>query len=238
MGGNILEKHLTMYYYDQRGSGRSASPSDNNYSLERMAEDIDNIRTISGSDKIYLIAHSFGGVLAYEYAKRYQQHVRGLILTNATLNLPNSLANQIEFVNQLIDTHVTITNPDSIMQPFFAAKKLLRDQGLEYKMLSDNKATVEKLDSIDNSIARNHSFAGKAIATPTYFADFTSGTADIKIPVLVITGTDDHNIGPNHYKLFRFPNQKVTIINGGHVLYYEKNKAFEKAVIDFVRSIK
>jgi proline iminopeptidase len=231
MGGNALEKNLTMYYYDQRGSGRSASSTD--YSIDRMVEDIENIRISTGADKVYVLAHSFGGVIAQKYAEKYAVHLKGLILLNVTLFLTNSLDAQIGFVNQQLGTQFKVV--DSIMPVFFAAKSALNKSGLEYKTLSDNPATVAKLDSIDRSSPRNYSFARQALSMPEYFADFTPGTANVKIPVLVITGTADHNIGPDHYKLFKYPNQQVKIIKGGHVLYYEHNKAFAEAVEKFVK---
>lgn len=40
MGGNRLEDKLTMYYFDQRGSGRSKAAANNDYSLDRVVEDI------------------------------------------------------------------------------------------------------------------------------------------------------------------------------------------------------
>lgn len=235
MGGNVLEKYFTMYYYDQRGSGRSTSAPDNNYSPERMVEDIEHIRSLSGQDKVYIIAHSFGGILAYKYAEKYPKHVKGLILLNVTLNIRHSLLAQIAFINQLLGSSITVKDNDSLMPSFIAAKTRLREKQLEYKMLSDNKATVEKLDSMDNAIVRNYSFARKALEMPEYFMDFTPGTANVNIPVLVITGTADHNIGPDHYTSFKFPNQQVRVIEGGHVLYYEKNKEFEKAVSGFIK---
>ncbi len=97
LGGNALEQNLTMYYYDQRGSGRSDAATNNDYSLARMVEDIENIRAATGADKVYLLAHSFGGILAYNYALKYPQHVKGLILLNATLSINHSLRNQIAF---------------------------------------------------------------------------------------------------------------------------------------------
>ncbi|SHM70484.1 alpha/beta fold hydrolase [Chitinophaga sp. CF418] len=230
MGGNVLEKQLTMYYYDQRGSGRSASA--NNYNIDRMVEDIENIRSFSGSDKIYLLAHSFGGVLAYKYAEKYGAHLRGLILLDVTLHIPNSLNAQVSFINQLLGSQITA---DSIMPAFFAAKTKLREAQLEYKMLSDNKSTIEKLDTIDKSYPRNNAFASKALGMPEYFADFTPGTKNVNVPVLIISGTADHNVGPDHYKLFKFPHQQVKIIKGGHMLYYEKNEEFAAAVKEFIK---
>ncbi|GAA0534526.1 alpha/beta fold hydrolase [Chitinophaga japonensis] len=234
MGGDVLEKQLTMYYYDQRGSGRSASSPDNDYSLNRMVEDIEDIRSLTGSDQVYLVAHSFGGVLASEYAARYGDHVKGLILLNATLSINYSLRAQIAFVNQLLGSHVTVENEDSVLPSFLAAMRLLGEKHLRYKMLSDNKATVHLLDSIDRSMPRNYSFARRALEMPEYAADFTKETAGVHVPVLVITGTKDHNIGPDHYKLFRFLKQTVKVIEGGHVLYYERNRQFAETVFGFV----
>lgn len=234
LGGDVLEKHLTMYYFDQRGCGRSDSPSNQDYSRERMAKDIDEIRVLSGAEKVYLLAHSFGGILAVEYATRFPEHLHGIILLNCTLNMPNSLHNQVNFVNDEVGSNIEVPSQDSILTSFIAARKLLDEKQLGYKMLSDNKATTAKLDSIDTSMKRNSSFARYAISSPVYFQDFSNLTPTVKTPVLVITGKKDHSIGPEHYKLFKFPNQVVKVIDGGHVLYHEQNKVFENTVIDFV----
>lgn len=173
-------------------------------------------------------------MLALNYAERYPGHVKGLILLNSTLYVNNSLSNQIAFIDTLLDQHISTNDGDSLMKNFLVAKKMLRDKNMEYKMLSDNRSTVEKLDSIDAG-ARNYSFAQKAFSMPGYFADFTKKTSEINVPVLVISGTRDHNIGPDHYKLFKFRNQQVKIVEGGHVLYFENNTAFKKAIFEFVQ---
>lgn len=234
MGGNVLEDKLTMYYYDQRGSGRSASAPDTNYSLDRMTEDIENIRSITGAEQVYVMAHSFGGILAYAYAQKYPSHVKGMIFLNATLFIDHSLLNQVDFVNRTLGVHIK-ADTNAVFSSFLEATKLLRDAGLGYKMLSDSKVAVAVLDSVDRSFPRNHDFARYVLGGREYFTDFTAGTADVAVPVLVITGRKDNNIGPDHYKLFRFPNRKVKEIDGGHILYYERNKEFAEAVFGFVR---
>ena len=42
--GDYLEQHFQMIYLDQRGVCRSSSPKDNNYSLERMILDFEEVR--------------------------------------------------------------------------------------------------------------------------------------------------------------------------------------------------
>lgn len=235
LGGNILEDKLTMCYYDQRGCGRSASPTDNNYSLDRMIEDIEDIRSNLNSAQVFIMGHSFGGILATQYAKKYPQHVQGLILLNATLDINYSLRNQISFIGTTIGANITVQNDDSVLSTFFDAKKRLGKTDLNYKILSDSKTSVEKLDSIDNGYKRNSSFAQNALKDQVYFNDFTKETSIIKVPTLIISGTKDNNIGPDHYLSFKFPNQDVKIIEGGHLLYYEKNQDFKNSVQQFVQ---
>lgn len=235
MKGNRLEKKLRMVYFDQRGCGRSDISIDKNYCLDRMVDDIEDIRHSLGVQKIYLLSHSFGGIIAVNYAKKYPEHLYGLILANSTLNLNYSLEQQINHINKLIETNFTVTNVDSIMSVFLAARNALSEKGLSYKMLSNEKKTVELLDSIDNSYKRSSDFAVHVWDFPMYKEDFTQLTKNIKVPVLIITGKKDYAIGVDHYKSFQFPTQKVVRINGGHVLYYERNKAFTKAIFSFIK---
>lgn len=237
LGGNVLEDKLTMCYYDQRGCGRSQSSKNNNYSLDRMIDDIEDIRLYLNVPKVFVMGHSFGGILATKYAEKYPEHVKGLILLNATLDINYSLRNQISFISKTIDEDIPFQNSDSVLDTFFEAKKRLSKTDLNYKILSDNKTNVEKLDKLDNSQKRNSAFAQHALISPVYFSDFTKETALIKVPTLIITGTKDNNIGPEHYKSFLFPNQEVKIIDGGHILYFEKNKEFKNTVQTFVKKI-
>jgi proline iminopeptidase len=153
LGGNILEDKLTMCYYDQRGCGRSASPTDNNYSLDRMIDDIEDIRNNLNTAKVFIMGHSFGGILATEYAKKYPEHVQGLILLNATLDINYSLRNQISFIGTIIGENITVQNNDSVLNTFFDAKTRFNKTDLNYKILSENKAIVEKVHSIDKVLS-------------------------------------------------------------------------------------
>ena len=39
-------------------------------------------------DNFYLLGHSWGGILAIEYALKYQQHLKGLIISNMMASIP------------------------------------------------------------------------------------------------------------------------------------------------------
>ena len=78
-----LSDHYRLIYYDQRGRGRSADhvqPED--VTLASDLDDLDKVRQHFRLDKVVLLGHSWGTVLALEYALRYPQHVSRLILMN------------------------------------------------------------------------------------------------------------------------------------------------------------
>lgn len=80
IAGPHLEKHLRIIYLDQRGSGRSERPWDKAYSISHLVEDLEALRRTWGVEKIALIGHSVGTILAMEYGAKYPQHVDRLVL--------------------------------------------------------------------------------------------------------------------------------------------------------------
>jgi proline iminopeptidase len=68
------------YEYDQLGSYYSDQPKDSSlYTTERFVEEVEQVRLAIGADpsNFYLLGNSWGGILAMEYALKYQQHLKG-----------------------------------------------------------------------------------------------------------------------------------------------------------------
>lgn len=78
-----FEENFHVVYYDQRGSIRSSVPN-NNYkkyiTLENMVNDLELLRRALKVDKLNLVAHSMGALLAYEYMKRFPDQVSDLVV--------------------------------------------------------------------------------------------------------------------------------------------------------------
>lgn len=67
--------------YDQSGCGKSARPEDLSvYTLDRYVAELDALRAHLGFDKVVLLGHSWGGMLAPAYAAAHPEHVAGLVL--------------------------------------------------------------------------------------------------------------------------------------------------------------
>jgi len=76
---------IEMYYYDQLGCNNSDTPDDPSlWTLARYTEEVEEVRRGLGLDHFVLLGHSWGGILAIEYALNYQQHLRGLVISNMT----------------------------------------------------------------------------------------------------------------------------------------------------------
>jgi proline iminopeptidase len=79
------------YYYDQLGSYYSDQPDEPDlWELPRFVEEVEQVRLALGlnRDNFYLYGQSWGGILAIEYALKYQQNLAGLIVSNMVASIP------------------------------------------------------------------------------------------------------------------------------------------------------
>lgn len=78
-----LADAFRLIYYDQRGRGKSAWNSQPApVSLQSEMDDLEALRAHIRLERAALLGHSWGGLLALEYALRHPEHVSHLILLN------------------------------------------------------------------------------------------------------------------------------------------------------------
>ena len=237
----FLENSLQMVYLDQRGCGRSEHSASQDYSLKRLIDDIEELRKFLGIEEWFVMGHSFGGILAVNYAQRFPHRTKGLILSNATLNMFNSFQHQMRAGSAILgldDGDICTEDLTSFINTYYSIliKLLEKDEyfKFQYKNL-DNKQNVDLIDQ--EGLNSDPGFQRYVFSSKEYFQDFTTLTENILKPVLVIAGKDDHAVGPNHQQLFRFPNAELKILNSGHHPYIENQSEFKAAVLDFVHQV-
>ena len=79
------------YYYDQLGSYRSSQPDvPELWETARFVDEVEQVRQALGLDagNFFLLGHSWGGILATEYALQHQQHLKGLVISNMVSSIP------------------------------------------------------------------------------------------------------------------------------------------------------
>jgi proline iminopeptidase len=82
---------IEYYYYDQLGSYYSDQPQHPDlWELARFVDELEQVRIALGLDvgNFFLLGHSWGGILALEYALNYQRHLKGLIISNMMASIP------------------------------------------------------------------------------------------------------------------------------------------------------
>jgi len=82
-GLSPLADTARVVFFDQRGCGRSSKPRDGRYDMAALTADIEGLRRALRLGRVNVLGFSFGGMLAQEYALRYPNSVRRLIIAGA-----------------------------------------------------------------------------------------------------------------------------------------------------------
>ena len=88
----LAPEGIEFIYYDQLGSAYSDQPRDTDlWTLDRYVEEVEQVRKALklGPDNFYLLGHSWGGILAAEYALKYGRNLKGLIISNMMMSIPD-----------------------------------------------------------------------------------------------------------------------------------------------------
>lgn len=82
---------VQVIYYDQLGSGRSDHPDDDAlWTIDRFVGEVEQVRSALKltPQRFCLLGHSWGGILAIEYALKYQQNLKCLVISNMMASAP------------------------------------------------------------------------------------------------------------------------------------------------------
>lgn len=202
---NPLARNHVLILYDQRGGGRSSLPADTTKLKPRyFVEDLEAVRRYFGLQKMNLVTHSFGSILAARYAQKYPDHLNRIVFHGATgPNLKQELRLRRARANQSPPT------PDSLLSE--RASALL--QKLLAGTASDPVEACREYESISRKLAMARGDTPTYLGTsceappeavryyyrytarlgPRYFGewDFTSGLEKLETPLLVVYGKED-----------------------------------------------
>src|SRR6056300_1138918 len=89
--GYLPNEEIEYIYYDQLDSYYSDKPNDSTlWTTEHFVEEVKQVRKALNltKDNFYLLGQSWGGILAMEYALKYQDNLKGLIISNMVASIP------------------------------------------------------------------------------------------------------------------------------------------------------
>jgi proline iminopeptidase len=245
--GPRLERRLKMVYFDPRGTGRSERPASGDYAIATMVEDIEGLRRELGAPRIALIGHSFGALMALEYAAKYPQRV-----------------SRIVYADGLWDTRLQCrARRDRLIASFPALREriladTLDEQGkrrsdceLEFRVLngrdreafndagvfrdSVSKARLEGLDRASG--LPNTGEMSRALFRAGLLEYRFTRLDRLTMPVQVIVGRYDAVGGmePQRVLARRLPNARfVEFPESGHFTYLDEPDRFAREVTNFL----
>ena len=243
--------NIEFIYYDQLGCGNSQDPKDTSmWDLPRYVEEVEQVRTALqlNKDNFYLLGHSWGGILAMQYALKYQANLKGLIISNMMSSCPayGKYAREVlapQFDKNILDSIRTIeanndfANPKymELLMPNFYAKHFLR--------LPVNNWP----EPVTRSFAKMNNSLYVTMQGPSEFGvsgkllnwDVSKQLPELRIPTLTIGGTHD-TMDPEHMKWMSTQVQKGRFLlceKGSHMSMYDDQQTYMKGLISFLKDV-
>jgi proline iminopeptidase len=242
---------IEYYYYDQLGSAYSDQPDDPSlWELPRFVDEVEQVRQALGLDggNFYLYGHSWGGVLAIEYALAHQQHLKGLIISNMMASIPayNAYAH---------DVLMPTMDPQALaeIQSFEEAEDYGNSRYTELLMQHYYVDHILRMpadqwpDPVNRAFAHLNAEIYVPMQGPSELGasgklvnwDRTESLSEIQVPTLVI-GAEYDTMDPKHMEWMAgaFPNGRYLYCpNGSHFAMYDDQQTYIEGIIDFIRDV-
>ena len=239
---------IEFIYYDQLGTGFSDNPNDVSFwNLDRYVEEVEQVRTALQLDKnnFYLLGHSWGGILAMQYALKYQQNMKGLIVSNMMASCPKygeyskvlekQLPVKVLQEIKMIEANKDFSNPKymTLLMDNFYNQHILR-MPLDTWPEPVNRAFGRLNQSLYVTM-QGPSELGISGKLTNW--DVSKQLKNITIPTLTIGSTFD-TMDPEYMKWMatQFKNgESVTCLKGSHMSMYDDQEAYFNGLLTFLK---
>ena len=245
-----FRKHLAgpfrLVAWDLPGLGRSTQPKNGDYSLEKMAADLESVLTSCGEQPVLLLGHSIGGMITLTFCRLFPQHmggrVAGLVLQNTTYTDPIQTITGSRLMRAL---KVPVLTPLLHLQIFFSPL-LWAVNCLSYLLGTAHLIThltqfgggetPEQLEFASRfTLPQSPAVLARGILAMFRY-DATAVLPTISVPALICTGGRDRLTGAEAGKTLcaQIPySQQLHIDTAGHLTLLEHNERFCQAVSAF-----
>jgi proline iminopeptidase len=237
------------YEYDQLGSYYSDQPVDDRlWTTDRFVDEVEQVRKAIGADEsnFYVLGNSWGGILAMEYALKYQKNLKGLMVANMVASAPEYgkyadevLAKQMkpEVLKEVraIEAKKDFANPRymELLIPNFYNQHICR--------------LKEWPDGVNRALKHSNENVYTLMQGPSEFGisgrlgnwDIKKRLPEINIPTLMIGAkydTMDPKAMEEQSKLVK-KGRYLYCPNGSHLAMWDDQKVFMNGVINFINDV-
>jgi proline iminopeptidase len=242
---------IEYYYYDQLGSAYSDQPKEPDlWDLPRFVEEVEQVRQALKLDKsnFYLLGQSWGGILAIDYALKYQQHLKGLIISNMMANcrayneyaekvLMPAMDQKVLAEVKQIEAKKDYNNPRymELLMPLHYEKHILRMPAAEWP--EPVQRSFKHLNPAVYIPMQGPSELGLSGKLLTW--DRVNDLPKITPPTLVI-GAKYDTMDPAHMEMMAQKVQRGRYLfcpNGSHLAIYDDQKIYVEGLIKFILDV-
>ena len=251
--GFFPKESIEYIYYDQLGSYYSDQPNDNRlWTNERFVEEVEQVRKALklDSSNFYLMGQSWGGILAMEYALKYQKNLKGLIIANMMASAPayNKYAEDVlgpkldpkVFAQiKVFEKNKDYSNPKytELLFKYYYTEHILR-KPLEEWPESVTRAFKHLNPNVYVYMQGPSEFGITGNATLKNW-DVTARLKSITVPTLTI-GAKYDTMDPQHMKWISEEVQNGRFLfcpNGSHCSQYDDQEHYFPGIIKFLRDV-
>jgi proline iminopeptidase len=237
------------YEYDQLGSYYSDQPKDSSlWTTGRFVEEVEQVRLAIGADStnFYLLGNSWGGILGMEYALKYQQHLKGLIIANMMASAPEYGKYAEEVLSKQMDPAVLAE-----VRAIEAKGDFANTRYMELLIPHFYKQHLCRLEEWPDGFNRSMKHVNGEIYTmmqgPSEFGiggrlatwDIKDRLKELKMPVLMIGAkydTMDPKAMEEQSRLVQ-RGRYLYCPNGSHLAMWDDQQVFMNGVIQFINDV-
>ena len=239
---------IEYYDYDQLGSGRSDHPDDDDlWTTDRFVSEVDQVRQAIGGDasNFCILGHSWGGILAMEYALAHPDKLKCVIISNMMASIPayNAYAHQVLMpamdpgklkVIQALEANGKTEDPAymAALIPAFYEQHILRRPAAEWPEPVNHAFAVLNRHLYVLMQGPSEMGASGRLENWDRFADLPR----IEPPTLVISGKYDTMDPAYMAKMAHaLPHGELLATNGGHMAMYDDQHAYFTGLVAFLK---
>jgi proline iminopeptidase len=242
---------IEYYYYDQLGSYYSDQPDEPDlWELPRFVEEVEQVRLALGlnNSSFYLLGQSWGGILALEYALKYQAHLKGLVISNMMASIPayNEYAEKVLMPGMdqaVLDEIKRMEAAGETDNPRYM--ELLVPHHYEHHIL--RMPANEWPDPVNRAFKHVNPRIYVPMQGPSELGasgkllnwDRTTDLPGITVPTLAIGARHD-TMDPRHMEWMAETMQRGRYLfcpNGSHMAMYDDQETYFRGLVQFVRDV-
>ena len=231
----LLAKNHTVIVPDLRGAGNSSKP-DSGYDKKNMAVDIHDLTSSLGFDRVSIVGHDIGLMVAYAYAAQFPQATERVVLMDAFLP---GIGNwkDVWLMRDLWHFHFYGEVPLALVN----GRERIYFEHFWNDFAADPHHSIPEADR--RLYAEAYAQPGGMRAGFEYFRNFERDAKDfaqlsatpLSMPVLVLTGEKaSGNFLIEQTKLVASNVQGQVVMGSGHWLMEEAPQAVIPSIIDFL----